>query len=112
MENSLGFEQIENKANTQSDLEYRKAQNDLRENEEYLDNRKLWSAALLGCIITMLIFSLYLTILVGLKILIFTDEWLLRLIYISFFAEIIGLAKIVVDFLFPKFTPKGQQTVP
>jgi len=86
-----------------SELQFRNEQAllRLREKREYLDQRKTWSIALLTIIASLVFFTFIFTLEIGIGNWVFKDEWLVRLIYVTFFGSIIGLANIVVNFLFP-----------
>ena len=77
----------------------------LKEKSEFLEFRKQWSKNLLTLVILIVVFNALFLIAVGLGWLTFLDEWLVRLIIAGSFVEVLGLAKIVVDFLF-KEPPK------
>lgn len=63
----------------------------------------MWSYFLIGCIGATLLFQVWLTIAVGLKWYDFKDyAWFLPLVVTENFAQVIGLALIVVNFLFNK----------
>lgn len=63
--------------------------------------REKWSYFILGCIAVLLIFHITLAFMVGLKKLDFTSyEWFLPIVATENFLQIIGLAIIVVKFLF------------
>jgi hypothetical protein len=78
----------------------------IQEKSEFLDFRKQWSKNLLKLLVLIVLFNALFLIAVGLRWLIFLDEWLVRLIIAGSFLEVIALAKIVVDFLF-KEQPKA-----
>lgn len=77
----------------------------LREKSEFLQFRKHWSKNLLWLVVFIVVFNAFFLIAVGLQWLKFLDEWLVRLIVTGSFVEVLGLAKIIVDFLF-KEPPK------
>lgn len=69
----------------------------------YYFHRKLWSWFLIACIAVTLIFQIWLTISVGLGGLDFHEyAWFLPVVVTENFAQVIGLALIVVNFLFDK----------
>lgn len=72
----------------------------IQEKAEFLQFRKNWSKNLLYLVIFIVIFNAAFLIAVGMKWLVFLDEWLVRIIITGSFVEVLGLAKIVVDFLF------------
>lgn len=72
----------------------------LREKAEFLEFRKKWSNYLLMLVLFIVFFNSLFLILVGYQIISFEDEWLVRIIVTGSFVEVLGLAKIVVDFLF------------
>lgn len=72
----------------------------LREKSEFLAFRKQWSRYLLILVIAIVVFNALFLIAVGKGWLQFKDEWLVRIIISGSFVEVLGLAKIVVDFLF------------
>lgn len=72
----------------------------IQEKAEFLQFRKNWSKNLLYLVIFIVGFNALFLIAVGLKWLVFMDEWLVRIIITGSFVEVLGLAKIVVDFLF------------
>ncbi len=72
----------------------------LREKSEFLAFRKQWSRYLLILVIAIVVFNAIFLIAVGKGWLRFQDEWLVRIIITGSFVEVLGLAKIVVDFLF------------
>lgn len=71
-----------------------------QERAEFLQFRRRWSMALLGVVYIIVFFDIIFLIAVGLGWLSYLDEWLVRIIFIGNFIEVIGLARIVVDFLF------------
>lgn len=72
----------------------------LREKTDFLSFRKEWSRNLLYLVVFIVVFTAAFLIAVGLGWLTFMDEWLVRIIIAGSFIEVLGLAKIVVDFLF------------
>lgn len=72
----------------------------LKEKLDFLEFRKHWSQILLSLVIGIVIFTAIFLVAVGLQWLTFEDEWLVRIIITGSFVEVLGLAKIVVDFLF------------
>lgn len=72
----------------------------IQEKAEFLQFRKNWSKNLLYLVIFIVVFNAAFLIAVGMKWLVFLDEWLVRIITTGSFVEVLGLAKIVVDFLF------------
>lgn len=81
----------------------------LREYEEYLKYRQIWSRAILSFVIFILIFNVIFISMVGFRLWTFSDEWIARIIFLGNFAEVLGFAKILVDFLFPsKFSIKNS----
>lgn len=94
-------ETVIEKAETEtSQLERQLEELQLKEKAEFLSFRKLWSTYLLALVIFLSVFYAFFLIAVGKEWLRFTDEWLVRIIVTGGFAQIIALAKIVVDFLF------------
>jgi uncharacterized membrane protein (DUF485 family) len=77
----------------------------LKEKIEFLSFRKQWSTYLLSLVVAIVLFNAGFLLLIGMKALTFQDEWLVRIIFAGSFVEVLGLAKIVVDFLF-KEPPK------
>jgi len=77
----------------------------LQEKSEFLEFRRQWSHYLLILLVAIVVFNAIFLLAVGKNILTFTDEWLVRIIISGSFLEVLGLAKIVVDFLF-KQQPK------
>ncbi len=62
-----------------------------------------WSTFILICIGVLIVFQIALTFLVGMKMLDFSDyQWFLPLVVTENFVQVIGLALIVVRFLFNK----------
>jgi len=102
------FEAREIAYSSEVQIRNQKALLELRERKEYLDQRKTWSIALLIVILLLVLFTFLFTLEVGVGNWAFKDEWLVRLVYVTFFASIIGLANIVVNFLFPK---KQDETI-
>ncbi len=78
----------------------------LKEKAEFLAFRKQWSTYLLTLVVIIVVFNSFFLLAIGLNILQFQDEWLVRIIFTGSFVEVLGLAKIVVDFLF-KEPPKS-----
>ena len=78
----------------------------LQEKSEFLTYRKQWSIYLLTLVIAIVAFNAMFLVTIGLGWLQFEDEWLVRIIFTGSFVEVLGLAKIVVDFLF-KEPPKN-----
>jgi hypothetical protein len=72
----------------------------LKEKSEFLNFRRQWSTYLLSLVVIIVVFNALFLIAIGMKILQFDDEWLVRIIFTGSFVEVLGLAKIVVDFLF------------
>ena len=79
----------------------------VQERSEFLQFRKTWSRNLLYLVIFIVGFNALFLIAVGLRWLTFMDEWLVRIIITGSFVEVLGLAKIIVDFLF-KEPPKDN----
>jgi hypothetical protein len=77
-----------------------------QEKFEFLSYRKQWSTYLLTLVIAIVAFNAMFLVTIGLGWLQFQDEWLVRIIFTGSFVEVLGLAKIVVDFLF-KEPPKA-----
>jgi len=87
----------------------------LEEKSDFLSLRKWWSKALLIVVYIIVVFDMVFLVLVGLGVLQYHDEWLVRLILAGNFVEVLGLAKIVVDFLFkepPKFKKASTEKTP
>lgn len=98
--------------NATTDLEKLKLQLEtlnLQEKSDFLAYRKQWSTYLLSLVIAIVAFNAMFLITIGLGWLQFADEWLVRIIITGSFVEVLGLAKIVVDFLFKD--PPQQLTV-
>lgn len=120
MENPLENTSLNNFL-SQEDLTLTKAEQDLRKYEleleryrDYSHFRKTWSMAILGFVIVILCINILFIFFMGFNVWHFQDEWIPRIIFSGNFLEILGLAKIVVDFLFPnpqKFL-SIQQTSP
>lgn len=72
----------------------------LKEKAEFLNFRRQWSTYLLLLVVCIVLFNAGFLIAIGLRFLAFEDEWLVRIIFTGSFVEVLGLAKIVVDFLF------------
>jgi hypothetical protein len=72
----------------------------LREKSEFLQFRKKWSNYLLMLVVFIVVFNAVFLLAVGYGWIQFADEWLVRIIVGGSFIEVLGLAKIVVDFLF------------
>ena len=81
----------------------------LKEKSEILAYRQQWSIILLSIVVLIIIFNFLFLIAVGRQFLVFKDEWLVRLIISSSFVEVLGLAKIVVDFLFTEPTKEKDK---
>jgi len=77
----------------------------LKEKAEFLNFRRQWSTYLLSLVMIIVFFNALFLIAIGMHLLQFEDEWLVRIIITGGFVEVLGLAKIVVDFLF-KEQPK------
>jgi hypothetical protein len=87
----------------------------LREQIEFLNFRKEWSQKLLLLVIFIVAFNALFLVIVGLGWLQYTDEWLVRIVITGSFIEVLGLAKIVVEFLFrdyPVTTRKEDELPP
>lgn len=97
---------IEDANNNQQELEYKLDKLNFQEKLEFLAFRKQWSTYLLTLVIAIVAFNCVFLLTIGLGWLQFTDEWLVRIIVTGSFVEVLGLAKIVVDFLF-KEQPKS-----
>ena len=85
-------------------LELKREQLFIDEYNDYIRQRKNWSSILAGAIISLIIFNNFLIIGVGWGSLKISDNILIS-VYWSFVAEILGLAAIVVRYLF-KEKPK------
>jgi hypothetical protein len=72
----------------------------LKEKSEILDFRKKWSSNLLWLVVLIVLFNGVFLVVVGRKWLVYNDEWLVRIIFTGSFVEVLGLARIVVQFLF------------
>lgn len=91
---------IEESAQTDVSYDIKIHELGLRERIEFLDFRKEWSRNLLLLVIFIVVFNSLFLITIGLGWLRFQDEWLVRIIFTGSFIEVLGLAKIVVEFLF------------
>lgn len=94
---------IDESASTDAYYNSRVKELGIRERIEFLNFRKSWSEKLLILVISIVIFNAAFLLLVGFGILQFEDEWLVRIIITGGFLEVLGLAKIVVEFLFKDF---------
>lgn len=72
----------------------------LRGLEDYFKMRGSWSKCLKWALFIILFFNIGLAIIVGLGYLVYEDEWFLRILLTTNLADIIGLAFIIVKFLF------------
>lgn len=88
------------------ELELKFKELQLNAEQDFFSFRKQWSQILLYLVIFIVIFQSVFLLAVGLKWLVFSDEWLVRIIITGTFAEVLGLAKIVVDFLFKQRSSK------
>ena len=70
------------------------------EKKSFLTQRNLWASTLCFCCIAIIIFNFVFLGLVGNGTWKFDDEWLVRIVFTSSFAEVWLLARIVVTFLF------------
>jgi hypothetical protein len=77
----------------------------IQEKSEFLTYRRQWSRYLLYLLVVIVVFNSAFLVAVGRGLLTFKDEWLVRIVFAGSFVEVLGLAKIVVDFLF-KDPPK------
>lgn len=87
----------------------------LREQIEFLNFRKEWSQKLLLLVVFIVAFNALFLVIVGLGWLRYADEWLVRIVITGSFIEVLGLAKIVVEFLFrdyPVTTKKDEDPAP
>ncbi len=87
----------------------------LREQIEFLNFRKEWSQKLLLLVVFIVAFNALFLVIVGLGWLRYADEWLVRIVITGSFIEVLGLAKIVVEFLFrdyPVTTKKDEEPPP
>lgn len=86
----------------------------LREQIEFLNFRKEWSQKLLLLVVFIVVFNALFLIVVGLGWLNYADEWLVRIVLTGSFIEVLGLAKIVVEFLFRDYpvTSKKEEELP
>lgn len=94
---------IEETVVAESEYEQLAQQLRLRETAEFLNFRKSWSTKLLWLVISIVIFNAAFLLAVGVGWLQYEDEWLVRIIITGGFLEVLGLAKIVVEFLFQEF---------
>lgn len=78
---------------------------ELKEKKQMLELRQEWSNFLGIVLIIILIFEIFITIMVGLKVLIFEDEWFIRIIILGGFAQILVMPFTVASFLFNKNSP-------
>ena len=62
--------------------------------------RKSWGNFLKICLCIILVFNILLVILVGSGVLVYKDDWFLRIVLTTNLADIIGLVYLVVNFLF------------
>jgi hypothetical protein len=86
----------------------------LREQIEFLNFRKEWSQKLLLLVVFIVAFNALFLVIVGLGWLNYADEWLVRIVITGSFIEVLGLAKIVVEFLFRDYpvTTKRDDEIP
>lgn len=80
----------------------------LQEKQEILGFRKKWSNNLLWLVVAIVLFNGGFLIAIGRNMLSYEDEWLVRIIFTGSFIEVLGLARIVVQFLFKE--EKRQDT--
>lgn len=106
------FKTLENESNaieeavrTEALYEMRAKELRLQEKSEFLEFRKNWSQRLLLLIVFIVVFNAFFLIIIGLDVLTYQDEWLVRIIFLTGFMEVLGLGKVVVEFLF-KEPPK------
>lgn len=68
---------------------------------DYFKMRRSWDVFLKSCLAVILGFNIVLVYLTGTDRLVFADEWFLRIVLTTNFADIIGLVYLEVRFLFP-----------
>lgn len=73
----------------------------IEEKKNILRMRDRWSTIFLITILSILIFEIIVTILVGAGCLKYEDEWFIRIIITFGFADILAMPLIVTKFLFP-----------
>jgi hypothetical protein len=91
------------------DLEYQERhsqvlllQLSVSERRDILSMRKLWAAIFLLVVLLILLFEIGITVAVGMHVLIFSDEWFLRIIVLGGIAQILAMPYLVTQFLFDK----------
>lgn len=89
--------------------DFRSLELKLQEKEEFLGFRKRWSKYLLTLVVFIVLFNALFLIAVGKSWLRFNDEWLVRIIVTGSFVEVLGLARIVVQFLFSNEKDKVEK---
>ena len=67
----------------------------------YFTMRERWSHCLMIAIFIVLGFNILMVWFVGIGTLMYSDEWFLRIVLTTNLADIIGLAVVIVKFLFP-----------
>lgn len=75
---------------------------DIQEKKDIMEMRREWSGVFKLIVILILSFEVYLTFLVGMKIVEFKDEWFLRIVILGGFAQLLGMPYTVATFLFNK----------
>ncbi|MBI2436646.1 MAG: hypothetical protein HYV41_02820 [Candidatus Magasanikbacteria bacterium] len=73
-----------------------------RERRDIIEMRAGWSKWILYSIISVIIFDMLITLLLGFQVIFFTSEWIVPAFVTDSIIKVIGLAYIVVNFLFHK----------
>ena len=81
-------------------IEYNKAETELQGLKDFYELRKQWSNLIKGCIIELLASQILIIILIGRNVLVYNSTVVISIFFAETFAQIIGLAILVVKFLF------------
>ncbi|MBN1162643.1 hypothetical protein JXA34_02785 [Patescibacteria group bacterium] len=81
-------------------IESQKKQLEIREKEEVLEMRRKWANFFKGIVLVILFFEIIITFLVGSNLMVFEDEWFLRIIITGGFAQIMVMPFTLTKFLF------------
>lgn len=82
---------------------------DAREHVEVMNMRWHWSFWILLCVIAILVFDIVFVVLVGSGILKYPHDWIVPVFVVDSLIKVLGLAMIIVKYLFGKFKRNGNQ---
>lgn len=91
---------VQEKSLNNRKIEYNKSETELQGLKDFYELRKQWSTFIKWCIISLLASQIVITILIGCNVLVYNSTVVISIFFAETFAQIVGLAILVVGFLF------------